>query len=75
VKSARPSKLAQSTEFDLAILDVNGQRQGDHAGGRTDQGRAPAVHFRDRHARPACRKNIAIAPRCKNRFSWKRWRR
>jgi len=38
--------------------------------------RAPPVHFfATGYGSSGLPENIAIAPRCKNRFSWKRWRR
>ena len=65
------AKLAQSTVFDLAILDVNVRdklitpvaeliRRG---GGRSFS--QPAM------ARKACRKDFENSPRCQNPFSWR----
>ena len=66
-------RLAQSAEFDLAILDVN-------VNGKVISPVAELIKARNRPSysqratdRPVCRKNTAIVPRCKNPFNWKHW--
>ena len=68
-------KLAQSTEFDIAILDVN-------VNGKVITPVAELITARNRpfifatgYGSSGLPRNIATAPRCRNRSSWKRWPR
>ena len=68
-------RLAQSTDFDIAILDVN-------VNGKVISPVASVIEARNRpfifatgYGSQACRRNIATGPRCRSRFRWKPWPR
>ena len=68
-------RLAQITEFDLAILDVNVNGKVISPVAELIKARNRPFIFADRlRLRPAFRKNIATARRCKNPSSSKHWR-
>ena len=68
-------KLAQSIEFDLAILDVNVNGKVITPVAELITRATAPLSSRPATAPPACRKYIATGPPCRSRFSWKRWPR
>ena len=68
-------RLAQSTYFDLAILDVNVNGKVISPVADLIKARTAPSSLRPATASPACPSNIATGPRCRSRSSSRRWAR